>query len=224
MIPSVAGLMGVALVGWASLTSGFDAECPRPNRIAYELNADTGQARWISPDRHLDDWTRQFFPAQPERVAYEREVATNVSAYAAPAPVVALAPPEVAVVGDTVEAGVRTLRLRLVSPRGASELDTWLVAPGAIVAAAVDGRPLDMQSYPPAAEGRLLLTYAGVPPSGVELMVAVRSTEPLRVTVRDVSHGLPPVPGVAITPRPPSFMPALGFTMDPTLVRRTFGV
>ncbi|NBB86533.1 MAG: M28 family peptidase, partial [Bacteroidetes bacterium] len=59
-IPVVAGGMAVALIGWGILTSGFDAERPRPSHLAYALNADRGEAQWVSFDRHLGPWTSQF--------------------------------------------------------------------------------------------------------------------------------------------------------------------
>ena len=91
-VPGVAALVAVALIAWGNATSGFDAAHPRPNRIAYELDADTGAARWVSADHDLDAWTAQFFPSGVTRGAD--------GLWTTPAPAVALPTPEVAVVND----------------------------------------------------------------------------------------------------------------------------
>ena len=212
-VPGGLALVTVALIAWGNATSGFDAGHPRTDRIAYELDADTGEARWVTPDRDLDAWTAQFFPAGTTR---------SDAGFAAPAPAVPLAAPELTVLSDTIDGDVRTLQLRLSSPRGADEFQVSIAAPGEIVAAAVDGRPLDLREYNLAREGRLYLIYAGVQPAGAELMLAVRSPEPITIEVTETANGLPEVPGMAIQPRPADIMPALGFPRDPTIVRRTF--
>jgi hypothetical protein len=42
-------------------TSGYSAQQPRPNDIQYTLDADTGQATWLSAAATPDGWTEQFF-------------------------------------------------------------------------------------------------------------------------------------------------------------------
>ena len=213
LVPGILALVAVALIVWANATSGFDAAQPRTDRIAYELDADSGETRWVSPDRHLDAWTAQFFPAGTIR---------GDAGFAAPAPAVPLAALEATVLSDTAGGDVRTLRLRLSSPRGADEFQVSVAASGEIVTAAVDGRPLDLSDYSLAREGRLYLTYAGVQPAGAELTLAVRSPGPITIDVAETTSGLPDLPGMTIRPRPADIMPALGFPRDPTIVRRTF--
>jgi hypothetical protein len=213
--PGALALGAVALLALAGASAGFDADHPRPDRIAYELDADTGTARWVSPDAHLDLWTAQFFPAGAVRGA---------DGFVAPAPSVSLPAPAVAVLADTTAGDTRTLRLRLSSPRGAYKIQVMVDAPGEIVAAAVDDRPLDLREYDLAPAGRLSLTYNAVPASGLELALTVRSAAPLGLALRDTSHGLPTLPGVTIQPRPPETMPALGMDLDPTIVVSTWSL
>ena len=159
----------------------------------------------------------------PGRRSSSRPTPSGATAgFTAPAPAAPLAAPAVAVLGDTTVGDVRTLHLRLTSPRGAYKLQAALDAPGEVVAATVDGRPFDLRDYDPARSGQLQLTYNAVPAAGVELAVTVRSAEPLRLIVSDTSHGLPAIPGMAIRPRPPGYMPALGMDLDPTVVTRSW--
>jgi hypothetical protein len=218
-LPAVAGVVALALIVWGNATSGYDAEHPRPDRIAYELDAGSGQARWVSLDQHLDEWTGQFFPSDAARGDYDWILRGTVPAYTVPAPLVDLPAPEVAVLSDTTAGDVRTLRLRLSSRRGTSEMTAAVEAPGEIVAAGVDGRPLDLADYSPAREGELNLIYADVPDGGWELTLAVRSSEPVSIEIEEATDGLP---GMTIQPRPAGTMPTLDYPRDPTLVRATF--
>ena len=89
------------------------------------MNADTGAAEWVSFDRHLDDWTGQFFPAGTESSEFESILLGTRPAYVAPAPAADIADsPMVTVVSDTTAGQVRTLALRLTSPQGARLMAT----------------------------------------------------------------------------------------------------
>lgn len=221
-VPATAALVAVALFGWSIATSGFDAEHPRPDSVAYELNADTGQAEWVSFDTALDDWTGEFFPAGTKPVDHNRLVQGTMPAFTAPVPAVALAAPEVTVLDDTTAGDVRTLRLRLTSPRGTSEMATAVESPGEIVAATVNGREVDLSDYAVAREGELTLIYANVTDSGWEMTVSVRSADPVTVRLEEVMRDLPDVPGMDVPPRPADTMPSPVFPRDPTIVTRTF--
>ena len=59
-LPAAAGLVGAAALITGSLTAVPDAASPQADSIFYALNADTGQALWISEDPQPDMWTSQF--------------------------------------------------------------------------------------------------------------------------------------------------------------------
>ncbi|HMM41244.1 MAG TPA: M28 family peptidase [Thermomicrobiales bacterium] len=221
-VPGTATLVAVALFGWGIATSGFDAKHPRPDSIAYEMNADTGQAQWVSFDTSLDDWTGEFFPAGTKKVDHEWLATGSRPAFTAPAPAVSLAAPEITVLDDTTTGDIRTLRLRLTSPRGTSEMATAVDVPGEIVSATVNGHEVDLGDYAPAREGELTLIYANVTDGGWELTVAVRSTDPLTVRLEEITRGLPEAPSMDVPPRPADTMPSPVFPRDPTIVMRTF--
>ncbi|MCK4803013.1 MAG: hypothetical protein KAT88_00575 [Spirochaetes bacterium] len=120
----LSGAMLAAAAGFlaaGSLTSGFDKEHPRPNAVAYILNADTGNAAWFSPGNKPDTWTSPFLSAEPEmgklgelfplaRKDRRQIIRSN-------APAVRLDAPKVEVLNDRTGGGTRTLRLRLSSVR-----------------------------------------------------------------------------------------------------------
>jgi hypothetical protein len=217
--PAAIGVIAVALIVYANATSGFSADHPRPNHIAYEVNADTGQARWVSLDPEPDAWSAQFLTADPASGEYELAPGTMVPAQEAAAPLVPLAMPGAEIISDATADGVRTVTFRLMSPRGAADLTAVIEAEGELLSASLDGRPVDLTDYTPAAEGTLQFGYAGVPATGIELTLSVRSEAPIAISLTETTYGLPEIPGLTVSPRPAGTMPASGLPLDATIVR-----
>jgi hypothetical protein len=218
----------LACVGFlvaGSLTAGFDAAHPRPNGMAYLLNADTGQATWFSPGTRTDVWTAQFYSvdAPPGRgkvgelfpLARSGEFPRIVQGGA---PAVALEPPQVEVLEDRIAGGVRTLRLRLRSSRGAPIVYLDVAPRAALRAAVVDGRRVEV---PGSEQSLWSLTHRTVPAEGLEIALEVEPAQSLTLQVGDNSRDLPEIPGTTLPPRPDDTVPFPNFDYG-TVVVRTF--
>lgn len=226
LVPGLAALVGTSVIGFGILTSGYDAEHPRPNSIAYVLDADTGEAIWVTTDDQIDGWTRQFLASGAREAGFVAMPNSNPDwvfpAWQAPAPAVQLAAPQLEVLEDGVTGDLRTLRLRVTSARGAPNVYLDVQAPGEITAAILDGKPLDLGSWPAEERDRFRMAYHAVPPEGIEVKLAFPSTGPASIRVEDRSNGLPEIPGMTIEPRPADTMPAPYEMADPTIVSRSF--
>jgi len=220
--PGVVGLLAIALLGWGTATSGFDVEHPRPDRIGYELNADTGEAVWVSYDKQLDNWTSQFFPEDAKAVDHETELLGTLPAFVAPAPIADLSLPVVTVIDDAIDGDMRTLRLRITSPQDARISVANVDAPGEVVAVAVDGQSLDLRDTDWARDGEFPVIYRNVPDDGWELTLSVRSTDPIVVEIEDIKDGLPDLAGFTVDPRPADTMASPSYAYDPTTIIRSF--
>jgi hypothetical protein len=211
-----------ALVG-VQLSSGFSAEHPRPDYIQYTLDADTGQATWLSTGTSPDDWTEQFFPDgySTDRQAFSPGYffGQEFDVIEAPAPAFSLAAPELTVLDDTTTDGVRTLRLRLTSPRGAPTAHLDLDLPGELVAATVGGQAVKVDGRGQQREFPVAAYNLGT--SGIQITLSVRSTGPITGTLTDFSNGLPELSGMTVTERPSEFIPAPFDYRDPTAVTRS---
>jgi hypothetical protein len=222
VLPLAAVAAGTALIAWGVATSGFDATHPRPSSLAYRLDADAGTAQWLSVDRAPDAWSGARVPAAPGRTATGRIL--GAPAFAAPAPPVALAAPEVAVVADATDARGRTLTLRVASPRGGSRIVVEVAAEGDVQVAAVDGRA-PPPNGPPAPRPRARLGVANPPTAGVEVRLRVEPAGPVELLVEDGSDGLPTVDGASVPPRPPGTVAGPGPQLvDPTIVARRYAL
>lgn len=223
-VPTTATVAAVVLIVLGNVTSGFDATHPRPDHIAYELDADSGEARWVSIDQNLDEWTSQFFQGDPVRGDFDIDGGVTVSAFVAPAPVVDVESLSIELLNDTTVDDMRTLTFRLLSPRNAARLDAEITGQGEITAAAIDGRSLDLGDYALTGAGKLQFGYSGVEDSGVEVSLTLRSTAPVSIAITEMTYGLPEIPGMTIQPRTPEFMPATGMPLDATVVRKAFTI
>jgi Zn-dependent M28 family amino/carboxypeptidase len=221
VVPLAALATAGLLLGTAMSTAGFDATHPRPDTIAYRLDADSKTARWVSPDRRLDGWTTQFFGAGVRRQTVEFEGVSR-SSFVTAAPVAALSAPEATVVSSTRTADGRAITLGLRSTRAAPVLVAELSAEGRITAVSVEGHPVELADRPAGRVDHLRLQYVGLPTAGIDLTVTVASPAPVTVEVTDLSHGLPEtLSGFTVRPRPADVVPAPTMMLDATAVHRT---
>jgi hypothetical protein len=122
------------------------------------------------------------------------------------------------VLEDRVTGDARTVRLLVTSPRGAPNVYLDIHAPGEISAATLDGKSLELSSWPAGERARFRLAYHAVPVEGIEVGLTFPAAGPVKIRIEDRSNGLPPIPGTAIAPRPAGMMPAPYEMADPTVV------
>ena len=60
-IPAALVALAAVCLGGQLIATRFDADTPQPDYIQYGIDADTGQATWLSAGSRPDGWTRQFF-------------------------------------------------------------------------------------------------------------------------------------------------------------------
>ncbi len=225
----IAAAIGVGAL--AMFTGGFDAERPKPNMVAYRLDADAGHAEWVSGGAAvlgsrrsiLGDWTRQFLGDTPRETLYSPWGAAAediVPAYAADAPVAPVARAEVEVLADEALAGGgRRLQLRFRSPGSAPAAVVALSTSGKLVGATV--AEVELQTLTEAVPRRdLTLSVHGGSLEGLDLTVDLRGQTPLQVDIEEQHHSLPSVDGLTPRPRPPDMMASPTFVTDATLVRQ----
>ena len=207
-------------------TNGFDADQPSRNYIQYTLDADTGEATWLSAATDIDDWTQQLFTdghtntqaAFSPGYFYDQ----GFDVIEAPAPTVDIPAPQLTVLNDTTTNGERTLDLRIESPRQAAMAHLQLDLPGTLIAASVDGTPLEVDPDTELTEFPIAAYNPGA--EGIEISITVNSSEPIRGTLTDFTNGLPNLDDITYTARPDDIVPAPYDFRDPTVVRTTIDI
>jgi hypothetical protein len=215
MFPGIVG--AIALLFFVLAGRGrFDRDHRGSNHLLYVLNAATQGARWVSADPQPDGWTARFLGKNPHRAPLADAFPLGRRAYLqAPAPVVSLPAPEARLLDDVTANGVRRLRFRLSSPRGAERISVQINAE--ILNPTLDGKPI------PATEPQTSLSfiYLAPPKDGVELAFETKAPGPLSIQLADESYGLPLLEGATSTDRPEEMMPAPFFRSDFTIVTET---
>ncbi len=188
-LPGAAAVVAIILLVVGALTNAATPDGPS-NNIYYAFNADTGKAVWAGDPTQRDQRTSQFLAGASEKgnladFAYERksrEYTLN------PAPLAQLSAPEMSVIEDKSVDGVRTLRMRVSSPRQAGVVSVFLDSNAQVLSASVNKTPVNDQPT-----DRWGLRMDGFPQQGVELQLQTRATEPLKFRLVDQSYGLPPL-------------------------------
>ncbi|MBW4635040.1 MAG: M28 family metallopeptidase [Iphinoe sp. HA4291-MV1] len=225
LLPTASILVSLSFIVLASLTSGFDANHPKPNSIFYGLNADTGKAIWASIDEKPDEWTSQFLSANTEKgILAEYLPLVPKKFLNSQAPVATLAAPNIEPLSDQVRHGVRIVRVQITSPRQARIMSIYVDSNTEVLAAVVNGKRIDKNDIPAHIEpGKLwVLNYFAFPKEGIELTLEVKPSQPLKIRTVDQSDGLPGIPGIFFKTRPKDMMPMPFGVSDSTLVSKSF--
>jgi hypothetical protein len=225
-LPGALAAAGVAVIALSVLTAGFDKRRPRSNHLFYGSDASTGRNVWASFDDRPDAWTGRVIPAGSGRASLNDffHSTGSVKYLQSDAPSAGLVAPEVAVLEDRTENGMRRLRLRVTSARRAESLYLQLNSEAELYAASVNGKRVDYPVPLRVGEGkRWAVRYHALPRQGVELSLDVKAPGPLKVSLFDQSYGLPEITGAPLRPRPDDMMPAPNAAYsDATLVSNVY--
>lgn len=226
-------LPAIALIAIVSFVAGNvvylqGARHPLQDNVFYGYSATTGKGVWASDAPRPDEWTSQFVSNKPERAALpEFGPAKSLWKYLKhDAPAVSLPAPELKLVKDETADGIRTLQMRLTSPRHAETMIVYLDSKAEVLSASADQKPIESEQDRGAAsiarkQAWGVRIYA-FPTQGLDLQLRLKTAEPLTIRLVDQSNGLPELSGVAIRPRPPHLIPSTASSTDSTFVSKSF--
>ena len=221
-LPVAAFVLALILCATAAMTTRYSAAHPKPSLLAYALDADTGKALWTSSTNRIDSWTAQYLGTSPSRGKLPDffPVWYPIDFLQHDAPVIAIAPPQAELLGNSADGATRTLRLHITTPRHARTLHVGLTQ-GEVLSASVNGRdlgkPAEARWRQP---GQWGFDYANPPAEGIDLQLRVQAAGQITIVLVDRSSGLPTIPGANFPLRPADSMPI--HSGDQTMVRRSF--
>lgn len=225
LLPTASILVSLSFIVVGSFTAGFDANHPKPNSIFYGLNADTEKAIWASADQKPDEWTSQFLSRDTEQTKLAEYFPPGSRKFLkSPAPVVQMTTPQIEPLSDDVRDGTRTVHMRITSPRQARIIRIYVDSKTEVLAAALNGKKIDNYTGDRTVSAKNWgFNYFALPKEGIELTLAVKPSQPLKLKAVDQSDGLPEIPGKF--PARPKYMMPTGFASgvsDSTLVSKSF--
>ncbi len=228
LVPGAAGLAGLLLFITANFYYLNDSLHPRQDNVFYGLNATTGKAVWASDAERPDEWTSQLLSSDPQRgtlpdLGY---AVSNRTYLQRSASVASLPAPALEVLNDETSGGVRTLDLRLTSPRHAEVMALYVDSKAEVLSAAVDGKTIESeQDLSPVARARKqdwAVRIHGFPRQGLQLQWRVKTSEPLKLRLVDQSYGLSQLEGVGYKPRPNQLIPSVATSSDSIFLSQSF--
>ncbi len=210
LVPGVAVLLTAALFGTGLVVDRFDAAHPVPTQLMYALDADTGEAWWISTEDDPGAWTAAYLDRHQDLSGTFPLLAGDLATGAAE-PADLPAPTLTTSVTDLGN-GRREVTVQVRSQR-AARLLVLDVAGARVTGATVAGRDVPDEVL---GEDRLTVTFHAPPDGGVGATFVVEGGGPVTVRALDGSDGLADLPG--FTSRPEGIGVAGTHTSDLLLV------
>ncbi len=212
-------LPGLAALLVACATTGFTEARPRPASLAYAVDADgrpTGSRPTATSTRGPPRTPgRSRAGALVRRAVRERDAPGRGAGLALPAP-------SLTVLGDTRRDGVRALRLRVASSRGAPWLFAEVTSPNRVIRAEVDGQGVEepVRGVDAKPDVRWGFTYMGLPSGGIEWSLEVEDSGPIEIRLMDQTYELP---GELVRGQRPRELMGVPYRLaDSTFVRASF--
>jgi hypothetical protein len=170
----------------ASLTAGFSTEQPRQSNLVYLLDKNQQKAYWMSYDKHLNQWTVQFFSKQTPHID-KKDVLTEFSSkrWLAEAPIYLFEEPSVEIVKNEVIDNLRRLTLNIQASPLAPEMHISTQGNN-VVASWVDGKPYTTS---PVTAWKLNAYGLNAEPTAIQLITA--NNQPLNIKIREIFYSLP---------------------------------
>ncbi len=188
LLPWLSLAIGFLFLVIASFTSGFDTAHPRPDNLFYAVDGSNGNALWLSKDKFLDEWTRTFFPASPERRPVPEIFGEGTKDYwVAKASEFALPAPIIEVLEDNTADNSRKINIQVRSLRHAPKLNLYVEGAG-VISSKVNGR-LFSQAF----HREWSLKSFGIPAEGLNIVLNVQAGTPFKIRVIDFSYELPQI-------------------------------
>jgi hypothetical protein len=189
---------------------------PKFDSLVYSLDTNTGAALWVSGNPGTDQWTTQFLSSSPRRELLTDRLPNNKSQYLVNnAPLVGITNDQLQVLDDTVRDGIRTLRLKLMSPRRARIMSLFVDPQTEVLSTTVGGKRIETagMSTNGNSDNWWELTYRAVPKDGFDLTLETKQLAQIKVKLLSQSDGLPTIPNSTFQARPAHIIPSAGSDM-----------
>ncbi|HVG18162.1 MAG TPA: M28 family peptidase [Blastocatellia bacterium] len=221
LLPILSAAVCLIFVAAGILINRSSKDYPQTSLVFYALDGNTGKAMWAGGGQGLDGWNSQFFSGPTERGPLTEFFPLGSATYMkAQAPTANLPAPEILMLDNTTTNGIRTLRLRITSPRQAPIMSLQLDSESEIRGATINGKRVTPGDAAPQSK-RWGLRYYSFPKEGLDLTLEVAGDGPIKLVAVDQSYGLPDM-AAAYSPRPDYLMPQPHPLSDSVLVGKSY--
>jgi len=207
--------VGLVVVFTTKSQARISPENRAPVSLFYALDNETGEARWMSFDRGLRPWQRQFLGENPEREAVPAYLGIDASAFQAEAPVLDVEGAELRVLAEESGESGWTAEIEIGWPHRVHRA-VFRLPKARIGSLSVDGETLDLGDW----EGDHLVTgYFAPRDAGTRLELTLEGREPFEIEATSHRYELPEGEGFSYEPMPADLMPGFRWSPHSTFVR-----
>jgi hypothetical protein len=221
--PAAGFVMALVFMAIGLATAGAGPKRPTPVDLNYFLDRDAGQAYWATTSENAGPWLAQFIePSVGEREpgGFISDIFRSRTSRRSPAPLV----PEPAVASevmtDTIDQGVRRLRIGLRPGPGRESIRVNPADNTTLVLQAVNRVPI---AWPDGSVDRTEWTVMqrGVPPDGLLVLdiATTATTRPIELVVQERLMSLPELADYEMQ-RPPELVPPGRGSSDASVFRQ----
>ncbi|HET8803582.1 MAG TPA: M28 family peptidase [Aequorivita sp.] len=212
--------------------SDFSDERKKPNSLVYYKDADADKTYWLTYDKEIDEWTKQYLGENPEDAsqilgeASYNKYGTNFS-YAAAAPEKTIPDFEVILEEDSLVENNRNVRFIIVPKRNVNKIDLYTVENTSFKTLEFNGKKALVSAASENYRGtknEALINYYVSENDSLKVKFSVEKGIPVSFKVMEYSFDLISDPQFNISKRPNYTMPKPFVITDAVAVKRTFSV
>ncbi|MBK5212719.1 MAG: M20/M25/M40 family metallo-hydrolase [Flavobacteriaceae bacterium] len=212
--------------------SDFSEERKKPNSLVYYKDADTEKTYWLTYDKEIDEWTKQYLGEKSEDAskvlgfASYNKYGTNYS-YAAEAPEIYIPDFEIILGEDTVVENLRNVKFIIVPKRRVNKIDLYSTGNTSFKSLEFNGQKMsvsdEMKDYR-GTKNTALINYYVSENDSLKVKFSVEKDAEVSFKVMEYSFDLLTDPQFKIEKRPNYTMPKPFVITDAVAVKRTFSV
>lgn len=231
LLSTVCLLLAILFFGIAHSKSDFSEEGRKPNSLVYYKDADADKTYWLTYDKEIDEWTRQYLGENPEAasqilgdVAYNK-YGTKFS-FANRAPQKTIPNFEVILKADTLVENLRKVKFIIVPKRKVNKIDLY-AENTEFQSLIFNGKEMPASRISEDYRGTrnsALINYYVSENDSLKVQFSVAGEAPVTFKVMEYSFDLMDDAQFNITKRPDYTMPKPFVITDAVAVKRTFSV
>lgn len=231
LLSTVCLLLAILFFGIAHSKSDFSEEGRKPNSLVYYKDADADKTYWLTYDKEIDEWTRQYLGENPEAaskilgdVAYSK-YGTKFS-FANAAPQKTIPDFEVILKADTLVENLRKVKFIIVPKRKVNKIDLY-AENTEFQSLIFNGKEMPASCISEDYRGTrnsALINYYVSENDSLKVQFSVAKEAPVTFKVMEYSFDLMEDAQFNIPKRPDYTMPKPFVITDAVAVKRTFSV
>jgi hypothetical protein len=215
---------GIVLIVCGLLTVGYSPEKPRQTSLFWALNADTNKAFWATEDIDPNEWNQRVFEGVATDVQLPEILPQSQRFFLTKeTQPVDLPTGLVEKISDENRGDSRFLRVKVSSPNASPVITLAIESAGEVAGFEIDGKDFAAELNSAKRPGiPFALRLYGVPANGAEVLLHVKSIEPLKIRIITQNYGFPPSLEIDVNSRPADLVPAPMPFNDSTFVTKLF--